>query len=63
MSASRMGMALVFPSALIVPGSPGMARAQLDPAGGAAFFGVERPKDVPASQQERACTSPVWYTP
>jgi len=29
----------------------------------AAFFGVERPKGVPASQQERAYTSPIWYTP
>jgi hypothetical protein len=29
----------------------------------AAFFGVELPKDVPASQQERAYTSPIWYTP
>jgi len=29
----------------------------------AAFFGVELPKDVPASHQERAYTSPIWYTP
>ena len=29
----------------------------------AAFFGVELPKDVPPTQQERAYTSPVWYTP
>jgi hypothetical protein len=29
----------------------------------AAFYGVELPKDVPASQQERAYTSPIWYTP
>jgi hypothetical protein len=29
----------------------------------AKVFGVERPKDQPASQQERAYTSPVWYTP
>ena len=29
----------------------------------AAFFGVELPKDVPASQQERAYTSQIWYTP
>ena len=27
------------------------------------IFGVERPKDQPASQQERAYTSPIWYTP
>jgi hypothetical protein len=29
----------------------------------AAFFSVELPKGVPASQQERAYTSPIWYTP
>ena len=29
----------------------------------AKIFGVERPKDHPASQQERAYTSPIWYTP
>lgn len=29
----------------------------------AAHFGVALPKGVPASQQERAYTSPIWYTP
>ena len=29
----------------------------------AAFYGVNLPVGVPASQQERAYTSPIWYTP
>lgn len=29
----------------------------------AAFFGVDLPEGVPASQQDRAYTSPIWYTP
>jgi len=29
----------------------------------AAFFGVELPKDIEPTQQERAYTSPIWYTP
>ncbi|WP_455221371.1 DUF3604 domain-containing protein [Kaarinaea lacus] len=29
----------------------------------AAFFDVELPKDVEPTQQERAYTSPIWYTP
>jgi len=29
----------------------------------AAFFGVDLPKDMPPAHQERAYTSPIWYTP
>jgi hypothetical protein len=29
----------------------------------AVFFGIDRPEGQPVSQQERAYTSPIWYTP
>ena len=29
----------------------------------AAFFGVDLPDGVPATHQERAYTSPIWYSP
>ena len=29
----------------------------------AAFYKVKLPEGVPAEQQERAYTSPIWYTP
>jgi len=29
----------------------------------AAFFGIDLPEGVPAAHQERAYTSPIWYTP
>ena len=30
---------------------------------GAAFFNIELPKDIKPTHQERAYTSPIWYTP
>jgi hypothetical protein len=29
----------------------------------AKFFGIELPDNIPSSQQERAYTSPIWFTP
>jgi hypothetical protein len=29
----------------------------------AAFFGIDRPDNVPATVQDRAYTSPIWYAP
>ena len=29
----------------------------------AAFFNIKRPDNVPTTQQDRAYTSPIWYTP
>jgi hypothetical protein len=29
----------------------------------ARYFGVQMPKEVPMVAQQRAYTSPIWYTP
>jgi hypothetical protein len=29
----------------------------------AAYFGIKRPDNVPATLQDRAYTSPIWYSP
>ena len=29
----------------------------------AKFYGVQMPKEAPMTQQDRAYTSPIWYTP
>jgi hypothetical protein len=29
----------------------------------AAYFDIERPDNVPATLQDRAYTSPIWYSP
>jgi len=44
-------------------GAPAMQAYWTDPDFDAKFFGVKRPDDVPASIQERAYTSPIWYSP
>jgi hypothetical protein len=29
----------------------------------AKYYGIQMPAEVPMATQERACTSPIWYTP
>ena len=52
----RTGSAFYYARVLEIPTPPWYAYD-------AFRFGAEIPKDAPKSQQERAYTSPIWYTP
>jgi hypothetical protein len=48
---------------VLLRASAGDSYAPLDGIYDAKYFGIKMPPEVPMKLQERAYTSPIWYTP